>query len=140
RRQPPRAPSRPGLRTVMVMSAALLFMQSGAPLFFAGAQAAARTRLEIATQTTAALQALAEAVDDIPRSTFDVGAALALAGGTPEAAFAWVRDNIALVPYTGALRGPVGVLMDGSGNSLDRATLVTALVAAAGGTARLAHG
>lgn len=140
RRQPPRSPSRPGPRSVIAISAALLFMQSGAPLYLADAQSAARTRLEIATQTTAALQALAEAVDDIPRSTFDVGAALALAGGTPEAAFAWVRDNIDLVPYTGALRGPVGVLMDGSGNSLDRATLVAALVEAAGGTARLAHG
>ena len=134
------ASRRPYRWTALTLCVALAFMQSGAPTLVAYAQAASRTRAEVATQTKAALAALAEVVDDLPRETFDVDAALAAAGGTPEGAFAWVRDTTRLVPYDGSLRGPVGVLLDGSGNSLDRALLIVALVEAAGGTARLAHG
>lgn len=53
--------------------------------------------------------------------------------------FAWVRDQTRLVPYTGVLRGSVGVMMDRVGNSLDRSLLLANLLKQAGGEARLAH-
>ena len=54
--------------------------------------------------------------------------------------FEWVRDETYLIPYSGQLRGPAGVLMDRVGNSLDRALLLHALLRAAGQNVRLAKG
>jgi hypothetical protein len=53
--------------------------------------------------------------------------------------FAWVKANSFWIPYRGVLRGPVGVLMDGRGNSLDRSLLLADLLKRAGHTVRLAH-
>lgn len=53
--------------------------------------------------------------------------------------FAWVHDQTRLVPYTGILRGSVGVMMDRVGNSLDRSLLLANLLKQAGGETRLAH-
>lgn len=85
--------------------------------------------------------ALAEAVRaDIDTTEFDVDALAAKLGADSNAAFAWVRDHTALVPYRGALRGARGVLLDRVGSSLDRALLLGELLKAGGHTVRLAHG
>lgn len=82
----------------------------------------------------------AEMDRDLARDTFDPAAVVQQVGNDPEALFAWMRDRTAYVPYRGALRGAIGVLMDRSGNSLDRALLLGRLLQIAGHRARLAHG
>lgn len=84
-------------------------------------------------------QALEELSKKIPPDTFDPQAIVDKVGKDPEALFKWVRDNTQLVPYRGFLRGPVGVLMDRRGNSLDRALLLHELVRLAGFEVRLAR-
>jgi len=83
---------------------------------------------------------LRRSLQDIPKDTFDSREVVKMIGKDPERLFEWVRDETYLVPYTGMLRGPVGVLMDRSGNSLDRALLLQELLRKAGHKARLANG
>jgi hypothetical protein len=71
---------------------------------------------------------------------FDVASLVARVGRDPELLFAWVRDRTAWVPYAGTLRGAAGVLVDRLGNSLDRALLLSEMLRAAGGEARLVRG
>lgn len=75
---------------------------------------------------------------ELPRETFDPGA-VAAPGSTPESIFAWVRDHTYWIPYRGALRGAVGVLMDRMGSSLDRSLLLADLLSRSGQEVRLAH-
>lgn len=84
-------------------------------------------------------QAVQEAVKEIPRDSLDPQAIVDSVGKEPEALFQWVRDHTYLVPYRGVLRGPIGVLMDRLGNSLDRALLLQDLLRLAGWKARLAR-
>jgi hypothetical protein len=92
----------------------------------------------------ARVRALLDEVDrsakNVPRDTFDTAAVVATVGRDRTALFAWVRDHTVLVPYSGSLRGPTGVLMDRLGNSLDRALLLAALLDRAGFEVRLATG
>jgi hypothetical protein len=81
-----------------------------------------------------------EADRQIARDTFDLHTVIQSAGSDPEKLFQWVRDHTAWVPYSGALRGPVGVLMDRLGNSLDRSLLLAEMLRTTGATVRLAHG
>ena len=74
-----------------------------------------------------------------PRDTFDVAAVVANVGRDPVKLFEWVRDQTFWVPYQGALRGPVGVLMDRVGSSLDRSLLLAELLRNAGHQVRLVH-
>jgi len=86
------------------------------------------------------LMQLLDAADrEGPRDTFDVRGVLQKVGNDPEKLFEWVRDNTCWVPYRGALRGPVGVLMDRVGNSLDRSLLLAELLRAAGADVKLVH-
>lgn len=85
-------------------------------------------------------RAVAAALEALPRDSFDPGAVVAATGSDPAALLAWVRDHTLLVPYRGALRGPVGVLLDRRGNSLDRALLLHAMLQLAGHKVHLAHG
>ncbi len=85
------------------------------------------------------LAKLSEAAAEIPSETYEPQAVVDKAGSDIETLFAWVRDNTYLVPYRGSLRGPVGVLMDRLGNSLDRALLLHDLLTKAGHEARLAR-
>ena len=71
---------------------------------------------------------------------FDLSTIIDKVGGDPISLFEWVRDNTSWVPYRGVLRGPVGVLMDGLGNSLDRSLLLAELLRTAGQEVRLARG
>jgi hypothetical protein len=93
----------------------------------------------MADRLEAALQALAAAAGQIPRDTFDVQAVVNRVGRDPGQLFAWVRDETALAPYRGLLRGARGVLMDRVGNSLDRSMLLAALLRSAGHEVRLAR-
>ncbi len=86
-----------------------------------------------------AFGALEDAVQRIPRETFDPEAVAQKAGSDAIKLFEWVRDETNLIPYQGSLRGPVGVLMDRRGNSLDRALLLCELLRLAGHEARLAR-
>jgi len=79
------------------------------------------------------------ALPGLSKASFDVDAVKTTAGPQPEALFEWVRDQTSWVPYQGTLRGATGVLMDRLGNSLDRALLLSALITASGGRAKLAH-
>jgi hypothetical protein len=71
---------------------------------------------------------------------FDLATIIDKVGADPITLFEWVRDNTSWVPYRGVLRGPVGVLMDGLGNSLDRSLLLGELLREAGQEVRLARG
>lgn len=92
-----------------------------------------------ADQLDKVFQALDAAKANLDRTTFDPGAVVDKVGKNPDALFEWLRDNTYWVPYRGALRGPVAVLMDRLGNSLDRSLLLGALLQAAGQEVRLAH-
>ena len=82
---------------------------------------------------------LEKALRATPCERFDPQAVVELVGRAPEKLAAWVRDNTALFPYRGALRGPVGTLMDRGGNSLDRSLLLAELLQAIGQETRLAN-
>ncbi len=85
-------------------------------------------------------RAILQASQEIPRDTFDPQAIVNNVGENPKSLFEWVRDETILVPYRGILRGPLGVLMDRCGNSLDRALLLHELLRLAGYDARLVQG
>ncbi len=78
---------------------------------------------------------------EAPRSTGgkDRAAIIEQVGRDADSLFRWVRDQTNLLPYRGALRGPVGVLMDRGGNSLDRSLLLAQLLLSAGYQVRLAN-
>ena len=78
--------------------------------------------------------------DSLPPDSTDPLTLVGSLGTEPAALAAWIGENIRLVPYSGALRGPRGVLNDHRGNPLDRALALAALLAAAGEDVRLAHG
>lgn len=91
-------------------------------------------------QVNIARQALESIDNEISGDTFDAGAVVRSVGRDPVRLFEWVRDNTYWVPYHGALRGPVGVLMDRLGNSLDRSLLLAELLRVAGHKVQLARG
>ena len=76
---------------------------------------------------------------DAPRDRWDPVYVVEHVGRSPDTLRTWVQGNTSWIPYRGALRGPVGVLMDRQGSSLDRALLLARLLAEAGHAARLAH-
>ncbi len=63
----------------------------------------------------------------------------ARAEGDPDRLLEWVTDNTLWAPYLGSLRGSSAVLIDGSGNSLDRSLLLAELLSDSGVPARLAR-
>ena len=91
-------------------------------------------------QLDASLRALEYGDRESPRDRWDPEYLVQQVGRDPQALFNWVRENTFWIPYRGLLRGPVGVLLDRQGNSLDRALLLAALLEKAGHTVRLAHG
>ena len=74
-------------------------------------------------------------------NTFEPQAVIQKVGTDPVKLCEWVRDQTSYVPYRGSLRGPIGVLMDRNGNSLDRALAFGRwLQSMTGQQVRLAHG
>lgn len=78
-------------------------------------------------------------IGGLPRGTFDLDTVLATNGREAESLREWVSTRTRWVGYRGTLRGAIGTLMDGSGNHLDRALLLEALLSRAGHDVRLAH-
>jgi len=84
--------------------------------------------------------AVDERINQLPAAATDV-AALARSLSQPQAAFAYVRDNIALEPYAGVLKGAQATLATRGGNDLDRALLLVQLLQNEGvGAAQIVHG
>lgn len=86
-----------------------------------------------------AFAALQQADAQIPADSYDPVAVVKAAEARPDDLFNWVRDNTRWVPYRGALRGPVGVLVDRLGNSLDRSLLLAEFYKHTTVKVRLAH-
>ena len=86
-----------------------------------------------------AFRAIEDGERDAARDRWDPAYVVARVGRDPDALASWVRGQTTWIPYTGVLRGPVGVLLDRQGNSLDRALLLAALLKEAGHTVRLAR-
>ena len=97
------------------------------------------TASEVADRLEVSLDILKEAVDNVPKDTFDPKVVVDKLGHDPVKLFEWVRNQTMLVPYRGVLRGPVGVLTDRYGNSLDRSLLLAELFRLAGHEVRLAR-
>ena len=79
-----------------------------------------------------------EILESLPRETFDPSRVVDRIGKDPEALIAFVSARTSWIPYVGILRGPTGVLMDGLGNSFDRAVLLGELLRLAGHDVELA--
>ena len=86
------------------------------------------------------LRAVEDGERESPRDRWDPAYVVEQVGKDPQQLFDWVASNTFWIPYRGLLRGPVGVLMDRLGNSLDRAVLLATLLKHAGHSVRLAHG
>lgn len=59
--------------------------------------------------------------------------------GTPDAIFAFVRDNIRTEAYPGEMRGPSGTLQARGGSSIDKAYLLAGMLGAIGVPTQLVH-
>ena len=81
-----------------------------------------------------------ETVEAVPKDTFDPKDVLNKVGRDPVKLFEWVNDKTQLIPYQGSLKGPIGVLMDRQGNSLDRALLLYEMLRLAGHRVQLVQG
>jgi len=77
--------------------------------------------------------------DGLPKELVDVER-LAQALPTPQAAFEFVRDQVAFEPYPGVMKGARATLITRGGNSLDRALLLAAVLKQNGVSANIAHG
>ncbi len=93
----------------------------------------------INTALANSLRAVADGDQQISRDRWDPAYVASHLGFNTDREFAWVQQNTFWIPYKGVLRGPVGVLMDRLGNSLDRSVLLATLLGQAGRTVRLAH-
>ena len=94
---------------------------------------------KLAPQLEEVYRDIAQAVKEFDRQRFDPQAIIEQVGRDPEKLCNWTRDNVALLPYRGALRGPTGVLMERAGNSLDRSLLLAELLRSVGYEVRLAN-
>ena len=124
----------------LVRLALLPFALCAAAVRSEGGEPAAPSAEALADSLESLIQVCAKMEPGIPRDTFDPPAVAEAVGPDPEKLFAWVRDRTRYVPYEGVLRGPAGVLMDRSGNSLDRSLLLARLLQLAGHHVRLARG
>jgi len=111
-----------------------------APRALTSAKQAVKTDLAQAARDLEKLYANLESKDRaLPAETFDPAAVVKKVGTDPQHLFEWVRDNTYWVPYQGSLRGPVGVLVDRVGSTLDRALLLAELLRIAGHNVQIAR-
>ncbi len=124
---------------VVVLCTGLLVLTSG-PRYLVFAQNTDDINIDQALAEARNFVNLAgEALDSLPRDSFDVESILLEAFLDIDELFAWTKENITWVPYQGVLRGPQGVLMDRLGNSLDQALLMADFADGSGFDVRLAH-
>ncbi|KCZ53562.1 hypothetical protein HY29_16975 [Hyphomonas beringensis] len=76
----------------------------------------------------------------IPTALYDVDGLAERLDYDPEAAIAYVRDEIAYDPYLGVMRGPEGTISAAAGSSWDQAVLLAALINSMAGEAMLVKG
>lgn len=81
-----------------------------------------------------------EALGQLPRDQFETASVLESTDYDLEAVLTWFEQNTRWVPYQGVLRGANGVLLDRTGNSLDRSLLLAQLIGDAGHETRLVRG
>lgn len=84
------------------------------------------------------VEAIAQVVDALPHLADIDAVSRSLA--TPEAAFLFVRDQVANELYRGVQKGAWGTLATRGGNDVDKALLLAALLKARGVVVQLAHG
>ena len=125
----------------LVASAVLFAQQPSKALQPAEVEAESdKVAAELGRQVAGYVNEIETALGTIDRSSFDPAAVVAERGMEVEALFAFVRDETAHATYAGAMRGPVGVLLDRTGNSLDRSLLLAELLRQARHEARLVRG
>ena len=104
-----------------------------------GATTEAEQAAGIAMRMKTAMTAIEDGEREAARDRWDPAYIVQTIGIESSALYDWVRGNVRWVPYRGTLRGPVGVLMDRKGDSLDQALLLAELLKLSGHTVRLAH-
>lgn len=78
-------------------------------------------------------------VGAVPASLTDINA-LADSLGKPAAAFEFVRDQVALEPYPGSMKGALATLVTHGGSDLDRSLLLATVLSTQGVEVQIAHG
>src|SRR5882724_1271009 len=121
----------------LVLCAMLALAWSAPPLRFAHGDIAPNAPPTVSIDRM--FSAIKNVASDLPRDSFDPQAAIDQAGREPQKLFDWVRGNTSWAAYEGQLRGAAGVLMDRTGNSLDRALLLADLLGRCGYKTRLGH-
>jgi hypothetical protein len=100
----------------------------------AEAEQAVRRHIDRLFQAVEVLQAVQDP------TVFEIGALSERLGSDPTQLFQFVRDEIDYQPYYGALRGGLGTLLAGVGNSLDQSLLLAALLQRQGHRPRIVRG
>lgn len=80
-----------------------------------------------------------EFLDAFPKPLTDLEA-LAQSLTTPQSAFEYIRDQVALEPYPGIMKGANGTFLTHGGNALDRSLLLAGLLKQQGISAKIAQG
>lgn len=84
------------------------------------------------------LKAYSALAENLPEEELTEVGLLSAPSTNPETLFAFVRDEIATLPYPGTLRAPDAVISARSGNAQDKAELLASLLEQAGYDARVA--
>lgn len=78
-------------------------------------------------------------LDSFPKKLYDLDA-LGQSLTTPQAAFEYVRDQVAMEPYPGVLKGATGAFLTHGANDLDRCLLLAAVLTNQNIRVKIAHG
>ena len=95
------------------------------------------TAPDAASPAQAAVDRLTQLRDAQPKQ--DMDAITAAHQGSPAEQFAYVRDQIQIEAYPGAMRGPLGTATSRAGNPADKALLLAELLKRSGATVRFAR-
>jgi hypothetical protein len=131
--------TRPARAAIRLFALWIVYCWSGLPQAMAQSADEQQRAARAVGQLQNSLLAIEDAQHQAPRDHWDPQYVVDAVGIDAKDLYAWVRREVRWVSYRGALRGPVGVLMDRNGNSLDQSLLLAALLHAAGHEVRLAH-